>query len=107
MSTAPELLALLKKHLSDLPPSVPPSAVLPLLSLLKHIQYLSSQASLAQSTETARVRGRIDRDGLEESGLSYEKGRLDSEIAGCEAFEYVGLLSLFPLSQEHARIARY
>lgn len=104
MSTAPELLAVLKKHLSDLPPSAPPSAVLPLLSLLKHMQYLSSQASLAQSTETARVRGRIDRDGLEESGLSYEKGRLDSEIAGCEAFEYVGLPSVLPLSQELARV---
>lgn len=89
MTTPAELLDVLKEHLAQLPSPPPPLEVVPLLGLLKHIQYLSSQALLAQSSATAEVRTDVDRQGLQESGLSYEKKRLESEIASCEAFECV------------------
>jgi hypothetical protein len=96
MSTPAALLAVLKDHLARLPNPPSPDEVVPLLGLLKHIQYLSSQALLAQASATAEVRTDVDRQGLEESGLSYEKRRLESEIASCEAFEFVPPTALWP-----------
>lgn len=93
MSSPAGLLSVLKEHVAQLPSPPPPEEVVPLLGLLKHIQYLSSQALLSQSIATAEVRTDVDRQGLEESGLNYEKKRLESEIASCEAFECIPLPS--------------
>jgi hypothetical protein len=81
---AETLLFSLRAHLATLSPSDRPDG---LLSVLKQTQRLASSYIVHSKAETAEVRIGMDKQGLEQMGLEYEKRRLVSEIHRCEQFE--------------------
>ena len=83
---AESLLASLGDHLRTLSPSDSPLGLVP---VLKQAQRLASSTIVHAKAQTAEVRIGMDKKGLEQMGLEYEKRRLVSEITRCEEFESV------------------